>query len=170
MSQNRLVAPEFQCDPCFLERTEWAEDYPLGECLHAPSRRHRPSPREAHEVNRLAILSLFGKVAQLGRRVRELEAREQPLVVPINTFAPEPYIPAEKAILAVVTRVEKGYVASVHDVNVGASGDTVLEAIENLKEVLVFTLEDLGEEPPGQLSKRAASQLCALQAIMRRAD
>lgn len=100
--------------------------------------------------------------------IKRLESLVPPLVVPINTFAPEPYVPVNGAIYAVVTSVEDGYVASVHDVNVGASGDTVLEAVENLKELLVITFEDLSEERPERLGSRAASQIRALQAIIRR--
>jgi len=112
--------------------------------------------------------SEVSRMDRLEQRITELEDRPGPIIVPINTFAPEPYAPTADAIHAVVTPVEDGYVASVHDVNVGASGDTVLEATENLKELLVFTLEDLSEEPPERLGKRAALQLHALRAIIKR--
>jgi len=110
------------------------------------------------------------RLTVLEHRVADLAQHAGTIVVPINTFAPEPYVPTAGPIHAVIKPVEDGYVASVHDVNVGASGSTVLEATENLKELLVFTLEDLSEEPPARLGRRAALQLEALRALIKKVD
>ncbi len=84
--------------------------------------------------------------------------RTAPLVVPIETFAPEPY-EVIKPFHCVVRLQDGEYIASFFDANLSASGDTYSEAVFNLKDVIVGTFEmltmmdedDLG---PGPLQQK----------------
>lgn len=66
-----------------------------------------------------------------------------PAIAPIETLAPEPYV-LTKPIPAVVRREGEEYTASFFDANLGASGQTQIEAVFNLKDVVVAAFELLG--------------------------
>ncbi len=93
--------------------------------------------------------------------VRKLDLRSQPqstLWVPIQSFAPEPY-EILKPITAVITPVEDGFEAGLFDANLFSTGDTEVEAIQNLKSMILetySTLEQLGDMKlgPGPLRQR----------------
>lgn len=103
------------------------------------------------------VESLETEVILLKNRCDILE-RTAPLVVPIETFAPEPY-EVIKAFHCVVRLQDGEYIASFFDANLSASGDTYSEAVFNLKDVIVGTFEmltmmdedDLG---PGPLQQK----------------
>ncbi len=111
------------------------------------------------------------RLAALEREVRDLrtdlEKLQTTLVVPINSFAPEPF-DVVGPLQAVVRPVGDGYVASVFDANISASGDTEQDAIDGLKEVMLMVLEDLESEPAERLGVEAKRQLAVLQSSIRR--
>lgn len=55
---------------------------------------------------------------------------------PIVTFAPEPF-KLSTPLSVVLTPVENGYIASFPEANLGSSGETMHEAIENLKDLIL---------------------------------
>lgn len=91
----------------------------------------------------IAISEIKRDIAQLNRRC-ELIERLSPLYVPIQTFAPEPYI-LNKQINIVVRYQDNQYLASFFDANLSTSGDTQEEAVFNLKDLILATFQMLNE-------------------------
>lgn len=91
----------------------------------------------------------------------------KPVVVPIATFAPEPFDLLGE-IHAVVQPDGESFVASLFEANVNASGDTQQDAIANLKDMILATFETLKNEP--KLGKGPARQLAVLRALIRRKE
>lgn len=83
----------------------------------------------------IAIDTLKREVAILKNRC-ELIERLSPIQVPIQTFAPYPYI-LKKQITIVVRYQDDQYTASFFDANISASGDTQEEAIFNIKDMII---------------------------------
>ena len=59
-----------------------------------------------------------------------------PFASPIVTFAPELF-KLSTPLNVVLTQVENGYIASFPEANLGSSGETMHEAIENLKDLIL---------------------------------
>ncbi len=103
------------------------------------------------------IEALEKEIADLKGRCELLE-RLSPILVPIETLTPEPYI-IKKPFHAVVRYQDDQYIASFFDANLSASGDTQMEAVLNLKDMVVSAFEmlsimgeaDLG---PGPLQQK----------------
>ena len=101
--------------------------------------------------------ALQKEIADLKGRCELLE-RLSPILVPIETLTPEPYI-IKKPFHAVVRYQDDQYIASFFDANLSASGDTQMEAVLNLKDMVVSAFEmlsimgeaDLG---PGPLQQK----------------
>jgi len=87
------------------------------------------------------IEGLEREILLLKRRCDNLE-RTTPVLVPIESFAPEPY-EVVKPFHVVVRLQEDQYIACFFDANIGASGDTQYEAVVNLKDIVVGTFEIL---------------------------
>ena len=62
------------------------------------------------------------EIVSLRERIGALE-HSQPLIVPIETFAPEPYDPI-RPFHVVLQPHEEEYIASFFDANLSASGET----------------------------------------------
>jgi hypothetical protein len=99
--------------------------------------------------------------------VSKLDRSSQPhqsLWVPIVSFAPAPY-EVVKPLTAVVTPVEDGFEAGLFEANLFSTGDTEVEAINNLKSVIVenFALfEELGDSKLGPGPRKQREILSAL--------
>ena len=93
--------------------------------------------------------------------------RLQPIVVPISTFAPEPFSLRE-TMWAVVQAVEDAFVATFFDANISTSGDTQEEAIANLKDLILDIYLDLEREPEERLGPEPKRQQAVLQSLIRR--
>ncbi len=93
--------------------------------------------------------------------------RLQPIVVPIVTFAPEPFTLREP-IWVVVQTVDDAFVATFFDANISTSGDTQEEAIANLKDLLLDIYLDLEEEPEERLGPEPKRQLAVLRSVIGR--
>jgi predicted RNase H-like HicB family nuclease len=102
------------------------------------------------------ILSLKPKTKNRVGKVKVIQCL--PLVVPISTFAPEPFA-VVKDFGVVVQPADASFVATLFDANIGASGETPEDAVQNLKDCLLnaFTVleareRELGLEPRRQLA------------------
>jgi hypothetical protein len=107
------------------------------------------------------------------RRVTDLEDGPQPLLVPINTFAPQPFEPIKQILVVVEPVVDDSgepceYVATFPDGYVGASGNTVEEAVSHLKDRMLTKYDMLANMPTEQLGRIPKRQLATLQSIIRR--
>lgn len=111
-------------------------------------------------------------------RLRALEAevaalKQQPtqgnktILVPVGSLAPEPYV-LRREINVLVLPDDDSYVATFVDANINASGDTVPEAVANLKDMMVSLFERLSKEPRDKLGKWPARQLAVLQELIQR--
>jgi hypothetical protein len=107
-------------------------------------------------------------VLLLGLRCEELE-RHQPTTVPIQSLAPEPY-EVVRRIDALVRRSGDSFVASFADANIGASGDTFEEALENLKDMLVVSCEMLYSLSDERLGPEPQHQKAVLREFIRQRE
>jgi predicted RNase H-like HicB family nuclease len=99
----------------------------------------------AEMVERRWQITLIEKLfLDLRARVARLEER-QSIVVPIETFDPEPF-ELMKPFSVVVEPIDSEFTATFYDANIAASGETPAEAISNLKDVIVSTFELLTAE------------------------
>jgi hypothetical protein len=90
------------------------------------------------------------------------------LWLPIESFAPEPY-EAVKPITAVITPMEDGFEAGLFDANLFSSGDTEVEALNNLKSRIVETYEMLEELGDSRLGPGPFRQKKVLSSLIRKA-
>jgi len=95
-------------------------------------------------------------IADLKGRCELLE-RLSPILVPIETFAPEPY-EVIKPFHVVVRFQDSEYIASFFDANLSASGDTQMEAIVNLKDIITATFDILTNENEKKLGSGPLQQ------------
>jgi predicted RNase H-like HicB family nuclease len=98
------------------------------------------------------VAGLESKVEQELKRLGELGALRRSFLVPIETLDPEPY-EIVRPFTAVVSQEEGGFQASIFDLGIYASGDTEEEAITNLKETLLDTVDRLNELPDSKLGR-----------------
>lgn len=89
------------------------------------------------------------------------------VVVPISTFAPVP-IEVLKEIKAVVQPDDDEFTATFFDANVNAAGCNQVEAIENLKDLILSRFEYLNAQPPAKLGPALAKQIAVLRDFIRR--
>jgi len=89
-----------------------------------------------------------------------------PLVVPISTFAPEPF-EVVKDFSVVVQPAEESFVATLFDANIGASGETPEDALQNLKDTLLNAFTIL-EARANQLGREPKRQLAVLRSLIAR--
>ena len=99
-------------------------------------------------------------VEALTERIEGIEnrLRGRSIVVPIQSLEPWPY-DVIRPVQAVVQEEEGAFVASFFDANINASGESQLDAIEMLKDMLASSFRlllakesTLGEEPRRQLA------------------
>ena len=110
---------------------------------------------------------------QLERRIAELEDLPEPIIVPINTFAPEPFEPIRTFFVVVEPVVgeqdeDHEYIATFVDAEIAASGDTVGDAVLCLKDQLLAKFDMLEQMPQTRLGSRLKRQLVVLQSVIRR--
>jgi len=140
-------------------------------------RRERVAPHWQDEgfllINTLAekwqelvrIEALEAEVKLIKERFAALE-QLAPILVPIQSFAPEPYDVVKP--LSVVVRIEEDqYIATFFDANISASGDTHVEAVLNLKDLVVTMFEMLNEMSDKQLGPEPLRQKQLLREFIR---
>lgn len=106
------------------------------------------------------------EVVSLRDRLATLE-QAMPATVPIETLAPEPY-DVLKPFHVVVCPHEDEYIASFVEANIHATGETMAEAVYNVKDMIVATFEDLLEHSEAQLGRGPLRQLKVLQDFVRK--
>ncbi len=79
---------------------------------------------------------------------------------------PEPY-EVVKPFSVVVRSSENDFVASFIDANLSASGDTLIEAVDNLKDIIIGTFKVLSKHNESKLGKIPIRQRQILQNFMR---
>ena len=96
-------------------------------------------------------------VVQERLQALEEQIRQRPIIVPIQSLEPSP-VEVTQAILA-VGEEDGAFIASFLDANINASGETQLDAVEMLKDVIASSFQlfvskesVLGEEPKRQLA------------------
>jgi predicted RNase H-like HicB family nuclease len=104
-------------------------------------------------------------MAILQKHCDELRAG-QSTVVPVETFAPEPFL-LTRHFQAVVRPCGGDYLAMFFDANIGTMGDTEEEAVQNLKALIIDTFECL-ESNEENLGPEPTRQLAILKALIRK--
>jgi predicted RNase H-like HicB family nuclease len=107
------------------------------------------------------------KVEQVLKGIGKLGVLRRSFLVPIETLEPEPY-EVTRPFTAVVMEAEGEFEAAVFDLGIFASGDTEEEAIANLKETLLDTVDRLNELPDTRLGKGPLRQKSLLNKYIRR--
>jgi predicted RNase H-like HicB family nuclease len=111
-------------------------------------------------------LEVFRKeLSIINSRLDRLE-QEAPTLTPIQSLAPEPY-EVIKPLLATVRMVDAQYVASFVDANVASGGETLEEAMSNLKDMIVGTFELLNETEDSELGPGPSRQKAILKEFIR---
>jgi len=105
------------------------------------------------------------EIAVINSRLARLEEGAA-ICVPIQSLAPEPY-ELIKPIEAVVQFVDDEYVASFFDANLTTGGDTQVEAISNLRDLIVGTFELLTETKDSDLGPGPRQQKAVLREFVR---
>lgn len=88
-------------------------------------------------------------------------------VVPITTFAPEPF-EARRPLSAVIQPIGDEHLATFFDANINASGETQEEAFANLKDILLATFQMLERMPESRLGPGPRRQRAVLNECIRR--
>jgi hypothetical protein len=107
------------------------------------------------------------KVDNLGEAIREGVRTMERIVMPplrltIETVAPEPY-DVRRPIPVVIRAVDDGFAASLFDANIHTEGETPQEAFDNLRTLILDTLELLSEQPAETLGPEPRRQLAVLR-------
>ena len=84
--------------------------------------------------------AIWDSVATLGRDVAELKANRPATLVPVQSFAPEPY-DLLKPFSVAVQADEDEFSARFPDANLTAFGDNEFEAVEHLKAMILDTFD-----------------------------
>jgi hypothetical protein len=97
-----------------------------------------------------------------------------PFIVPVVSLAPKPFVVLKNIPILVEPRNradsdELEYVARFVEANVGSCGETVEEAIQNVKDRLVLKFSVLSGMPAATLGTALVRQLAVLRSVMERA-
>jgi hypothetical protein len=116
--------------------------------------------------DRLSMLER--EVEALAHHVHELR-QIQPLVVPVVAINSNK-IRLKKAFFIVVQRDEDDYLATFFDANISASGESDVEAVDALKEIMIAKYLKFLELGPEKLGREPTRQLEILKAVMEPAN
>ncbi len=122
--------------------------------------------RSWQETSRLEVLSR--EILLLKRRVTQLEAQTS-CIVPIESLHPEPH-KIVQTINAVVRLVDDEYTATFFDANISTTGDTDIEAIANLKDLIAGTFDMLSAHESDRLAPGPERQLSVLETYIKKVD
>ncbi len=87
--------------------------------------------------------------------------------VPLTSLDPGRYELA-RDIPVVLQPSDDGFTATFFDANIGSSGDTEEEALDNLRSLIIDTFELLDSEPMDRLGPESQRQLQVLQSLIRK--
>lgn len=88
------------------------------------------------------------------------------LLIPISTFAPEPF-EVVKGFSVVVRPDEDGFVATLFDANISSSGETPEEAVANVKDLILMIFRDFETKDDRDLGPAMIQQKYALRGLIR---
>ena len=103
-------------------------------------------------------------MAEARSRLTQVEERHS-VIVPIESFDPEPFL-VVRPFHVVVEPSAGEFIATYYDANINATGDTTVEAVVNLKDIMLLTFETF--EGQQNLGAALARQIAALDSIIRR--
>jgi hypothetical protein len=125
--------------------------------------------------------NLTSQLEKLNRRLEQLcdrvtnltscvnDYRSRPTILPISTFAPEPY-EMLGAINIILRQEDDGFIASFAEANINASGGTQAEAIEMVKDVILGTFDRLTGKDDDELGPGPLRQKQVLSALIRQTN
>ena len=94
----------------------------------------------------------------------------QSIIVPINTFDPEPFELCKEIMVVVQPDGNDSFVATFFDGNINASGNTQVDAVANLKDMMILLYERLSKEKKSKLGKVPTRQLAVLREVLMRRE
>jgi hypothetical protein len=101
---------------------------------------------------------------ELQARIYKLE-NAQTKIIPINTFAPEPY-ELLKPILVSVQSVGDEFEAGWFDANIHSAGDNEEEAVTNLKSLILDYFDSFSKEPNEKLGIEPKRQFAVIKTFI----
>jgi len=113
----------------------------------------------------LNFASIANDVKLLKEFCRRLE-KQAPIIVPIESLAPEPY-ELIKPIHIVVKKVDDQYQATFFDALIATSGDTPEEAVFNFKDILISIYDTLSTISENKLGTTPSKQLKVLKEFIK---
>jgi len=116
------------------------------------------------------LAHLQGEVVKLRNELERLRDKKESVIVPITTFAPEPYELRQEMKVVVQPSSDESYVASLFDASLSMTGETETDAVANLKAWILDVYDDLEEQPEGALGSGPQRQLAVLRTFIQRRD
>jgi hypothetical protein len=89
------------------------------------------------------------------------------ILVPLTSLEPEPF-DVLQPIYVVVQPSEDEYIATFFDANINAGGANQVEAVDNLKDVLLHQFEHLSALPAKRLGPGPLRQLQTLRSFLKK--
>jgi len=114
------------------------------------------------------ILNLENEVSGMKEEIGELRtllSNDLFCVIPINTFAPEHYL-LNKEISVLIRNLDGEYIASFVDANINVSGDTITEAFQDLKNIILDIYDDLSKTPHDKMGSEIKQQWKVLSSFI----
>jgi len=139
--------------------TDWALDVP--ELITRIATLTQEKKRRELEFN-LVQFAIVG----LERRMQMLESL-QTKIIPIDSFAPEPYV-VLKPILIAVQATEEEFEASWFDANIHFSGGNEEEAVTNLKGFILDCFDNFSSKTPDKLGPEPIRQLAVMRGYIQK--
>lgn len=120
-----------------------------------------------------ALGALPGKVDALQARLRELAGQIEQLaarrppstIVPIQSLDDEE-LRLKKSPYIVVEEFDDSFIATFFDAHISSSGDTLYEAVDNVKDLISATFRRLRTAPPEKLGPLPTKQLVVLREFL----
>jgi hypothetical protein len=120
----------------------------------------------AKRSERLEFEALAKGVETLTGRVQKL-AQPGSILVPITSLEPKPF-DILQTIYVVVQPSDDEYIATFFDANINAGGANQVEAVDNLKDVLLHQFEHWSALPAKKLGPGPRRQLQVLRSFLKR--
>ena len=127
--------------------------------LHRPKSQHPLiSFQKAMLKSRIDISALTLKAELIDRRLSRIEHGSLPCTAVVNDFYPHD-LEVLKPIYISIEPDGEEFIATFHDAEVSASGETHAEALCNLKDYIAILFDDLSAEDPNLLGPGPKRQL-----------
>jgi predicted RNase H-like HicB family nuclease len=100
--------------------------------------------------SRMESAALRQQLGALSQRLTRIERGGLPIIAVVNDFFPHD-LEVQKPIHICIEPDNEEFIATFHDADVSASGETHAEALCNLKDIIAMLFEDLTAEDPAVL-------------------